>query len=134
MILINTSATFNKSELKELFSSVGWAKNLSEEQLFDAMNNSSHIVTSRADGKLGGLVRSMDDNIYSANIDCMVVHASFQKKGIAKQMLIVLLETISHIKYISVSPNSPNTFSLYLSCGFKINEDSRLLQLNKDKE
>lgn len=134
MILINNSDTYNKTELKELFSSVGWAQNLSEDQLFTAMSNSSHIVTARDGDKLVGLVRSMDDDIYSANIDCMVVHASYHKKGIAKAMLKALLETISHIEYISVAPDSSATFPLYASCGFKVMEESRLLQLNKSKE
>ncbi len=131
MLIIDHDNTYTAKELKELFSTVGWAMDLSEEMLYNAIRNSSHCVSARVDGLLVGISRSMDDNIWSANIDCVVVHKDYQKQGIGKAMLKKLMEDLSHIKYISAMPDSADTSPLYLAVGFSLIEDSRLLQINQ---
>ena len=129
MLVISSTAPYEAAELKALFSSVGWADGLSDRQLLAAMQHSSHAVTARVDGVLAGIVRSMDDGIWSATIDCMVVHAAYQRQGIAGAMLRALLRELSGIRYVSVSPNSSDTVPLYLKNGFSRIEDGSLLQL-----
>lgn len=128
MLVISPSEPYGAEELKALFSSVGWSDGLSADTLLAAMRNSSHAVTARMDGVLVGIVRSMDDGIWSANIDCMVVHAAYQRRGIAGAMLRALLHELSGIRYISVAPNDAGTVPLYLKNGFTLIEDGRLLQ------
>ena len=77
---------------------------------------------------LAGVVRSMDDGIWSANIDCLVVHRDYQRQGIAGAMLDALLRDISHIQYISVSPNASEMVPFYQRHGFLLVTDGRLLQ------
>ena len=134
MLVISSTEPYGAEELKALFSSVGWADDLTEEQLLKAIQHSSHAVTARVDGVLAGIVRSMDDGIWSANIDCMVVHAAYQRRGIAGAMLRALLRELSGIRYISVSPNSSDTVPLYLKNGFELVEDGRLLQLEQPQK
>ena len=134
MIKIYHSDKFNSKELKELFDSVGWAHYLSAEMLLNAIQHSSHYVSARMDGKLVGIIRCMDDNIWSANIDCLVVHSLYQKQGIASLLIKELLQDISHIKYVNVMPDSSENFKLYTKNGFNIHEESRLLQLTQIKE
>lgn len=131
MLTISCEDKYTKKELKDLFLSVGWAKDMTEEQLFLAMKNSTHYVTARMDGILVGFVRSMDDEIWSANIDCMVVHGNYQRQGIGTAMLRTLVDVLSGIHYISVMPNSPNSVPIYLKCGFSLIEGGQLLQQNR---
>lgn len=131
MFDILNNDSFSADELKELFSSVGWAQSLSAEDLNKAMNNSSHYVIARSDGRLVGFARSMDDDTWSANIDCMVVHQSYQRQGIGTALLNALLKQLSHLQYISAMPNSSETVSLYINCGFTLISDSRLLQIDQ---
>ena len=133
MLTIQSSDNFNQKEIRELFSSVGWAQNLSDDLLYKAILNSSHFVTARIDGKLVGIARSMDDNIWSANIDCVVVHSKYQNCGIAKSMINELTHQLSHIQFINVAPNSKESFSLYLNNGFELIEESRLFQIDNTK-
>lgn len=121
--------SIDAKELKDLFTSVGWATMLSEDELYKAITNSSHLATYYKDGKLVAIARSMDDGIYSANIDLVVVHRDYQGCGIAKQVVKSLLNELQHIKYINVSPNESKNISLYLECGFSIIEDGCVLQL-----
>ena len=131
MIVISSDDPFGAEELKALFSSVNWACDLEPGTLWNAMRNSSHYVTARADGVLVGIVRSMDDGIWSANIDCMVVHSRYQRQGSADAMLKKLLSVIAQIKYVSVSPDSAHVLPLYQKNGFARIEGGVLLQRNQ---
>lgn len=106
------------ADLKSLFSSVGWAECLTEQELFDAIRVSSHSVVVYDADVLVGFIRSMDDGIYSASIDLLVVRPNYQHKGIGSELLRHLLSQIEHIRYISVSPNDKSTFRLYERFGF----------------
>ena len=99
-------------------------------RLETAMMRSSHMAFIRRDDKLVGFARSMDDGIYSANIDVVVVHKNYQHQGIAKELVMDLLDQLKNVQYISVSPNESENVGLYLKCGFKLIDDGRLLQID----
>ena len=119
----------SEHELRALFDSVGWAQMLTDAELQLAIDKSSHLVTAWDDTELVGLIRSMDDGIYSANIDLLLVHTDYQNKGIGTTLITKLLEQMSNIKCISTSPNESKNFGLYQRCGFKLVDGSGLLQL-----
>lgn len=116
-------------ELKNLFDSVGWAQNLTPDQLQCAIFKSSHSVSAWNGKKLVGLIRSMNDDIYSSNIDLLLVHKDYQHQGIATNLIKELLSDIKHIQYISTSPNERKNFHLYQQFGFEEITDSGLLQM-----
>lgn len=132
MIILSNEKRFSEDDLADLFHSVGWEKDTSPSILFKAMQNSSHIVSAWDGKKLVGIIRSMDDFVWSANIDCLVVHKEYQNMGIGTSLVEELLKQIKHILCISVSPNEKENIGFYLRFGFKIIEDSRLLQLYRD--
>ena len=134
MLILDNNGSYNADELKELLSSVTWGSHLTKDKLYEAMQNSSHIVTARKDGVLVGIARSMDDDIWSANIDCIVVHADHQGQGIGTALLQALLKDISHIQFISAMPNSHKNVLLYTRNGFTLIDDSRLLQIENTGE
>ena len=117
-------------QLKTLFDSVSWAQTLTKEELKYAIDNSSHIITAWDNDNLVGLIRSMDDNIYSASIDLLLVKKEYQGQGIGTALIEKMKENIKHIKFISVSPDNIKDFKLYQRCGFVFVNNSGQLQLH----
>lgn len=109
---------FNENELKDLFSSVKWKSAEKTEKLQKAFENSTNVISAWDGNKLVGIIRSMDDGCWSANIDCLVVHKDYQRKGIAKQMLQELLIDLSNIEYINVCPDEKEMIDFYSKFGF----------------
>lgn len=129
MITLSNNRCFSECDLTELFHSVNWEVNTSPNILLKAMLNSTHVVTAWDGNKLVGIIRSMDDSVWSANIDCLVVHREYQNRGIGTKLIDELLSQIKHILYISVSPNEAKNIGFYLKFGFKTIDGSVLLQL-----
>ena len=121
---------FSSAQIFNVFKSVGWANDISEDNLHLAILQSSHIVTAWHNGEIVGLIRSMDDNIWSANIDCLIVNPKYQKMGIGKALVNLLLDELKHIHYITVAPNEHKTIEFYQKLGFSFIEGSGVLQIN----
>ena len=102
---IKRTKKFDSADLQELFSSVNWKSAANPQKLVEAFKNSSNVVSAWETSRLIGLVRSMDDGCWSANIDCLVVHKDFQGKGVAKQLMTELLNDLKNIEYINVCPD-----------------------------
>ena len=103
---LSNQKNFDFIQLQELFSSVGWESAKDPQTLVLAFLFSSNVISCWHDDKLVGIIRSMDDGYWSANIDCLVVHKDYQGKGIGSKLLEVLLDQIKNIKYINVAPDS----------------------------
>ena len=61
MITYTTEKNFTQDEVVHLFKSVGWISAEYPSRLYKALMNSGTVVTARADGKLAGLARAIDD-------------------------------------------------------------------------
>ena len=129
MITLSSDKNFSECDLADLFHSVNWDINTSSSILLKAMSNSTRVITAWYGNKLVGIIRSMDDSVWSANIDCLVVHKKYQNMGIGTSLLTELLNQIKHILCISVSPNERKNIGFYLKFGFKIIDGSMLLQI-----
>ena len=123
--------TFKKNDLQELFASVQWKSAKEPQRLVEAFEKASHVVSVWEGEKLVGLVRSMDDGCWSANIDCLVVHKDFQKKGIGTQLLLELLKDLSKVQYINVCPDDKEILSFYEGFGFKVVDGMYLQKINQ---
>lgn len=122
--------TFLASDLKELFSSVGWASSANPQKLVRAFQGSSNVVSAWEGQKLVGLIRSMDDGCWSANIDCLLVHKDFQGKGLAKILMEELLGDLKNIEYINVCPDDRAMENFYFDFGFKLVQGCYLQKIN----
>ena len=112
-ITYSLTKIFSSAQIFNVFKSVGWANDISENDLHLAMMQSSHIVTVWYNGEIIGLIRSMDDNIWNANIDCLIVNPKYQKMGIGKTLINLLLDELKHIHYITVAPNEHKNIEFY---------------------
>ena len=106
-------------ELEKLFSSVNWESAKNPELLHQAFLNSSNCITMWHSNHLIGVIRSMDDGCWSANIDCLVVHSSYQHHGIGHSLVKALMNRLKNVKYINVSPDCKENVKIYTDFGFK---------------
>lgn len=127
---IKTTKIFDNKDLQELFSSVNWKSAATPEKLVKAFKNSSNVISAWEDNSLVGIIRSMDDGCWSANIDCLVVHKDYQKRGIAKQLLSELLKVLKTIEYINVCPDDKSMNDFYSKFGFKLIDGCYLQKVN----
>ena len=132
-------AMISVRDLNDLFSSFGeiaqnpWSWELANlEKVMYALRRSSHAVYAYYDQKLIGIARSMDDAIWSANIDCVVVHKAFQRLGIGREMMKRLIQDLGSCAFISVSSNDKHNIDFYRSLGFDVLENGVLLQILND--
>lgn len=127
---IKRTKAFESDDLKELFSSVGWKSARNPQKLMKAFENSSNVVSVWEGKRLIGIVRSMDDGWWSANIDCLVVHKAYQGKGIAKQLMAALLDDLKNIEYVNVCPDEKEMEKFYAEFGFTVVEGCYLQKVN----
>ena len=132
--IVNGTDKLNEINVTLLFRAVRWGNDLTSEQLFKAVCASTHLVTAWDKDVLIGIARSMDDGVWSANIDCMMVHPNYRGQGVAKRMLHDLLEMLQIVQFISVSPNERDNVQLYMDAGFKFIDTGSLLQLENNKK
>lgn len=111
---------FEENDLKILFSSVEWKSANNPKLLQKAFLNSTNVVSVWDNEKLIGIIRSMDDGYWSANIDCLVVHKDYQKQGVGKLLVSELLHDLKDINYINVCPDEKAMFEFYEQFGFKL--------------
>ena len=104
---------YNPENLKELFSSVGWESAKDPDLLYLAFLRASTVISCWEGNKLVGIIRSMDDGCWSANIDCLVVHKDYQGQGIGSTLLCKMLEALKSVKYINVAPDSRKQIKFY---------------------
>ena len=129
----NSKNDFTPDHLKSLFASVHYAEKLKPDELFEAILASTHVVAAWDGSLLVGFIRSMDDTIYCANIDLLLVRPDYQKRGIARELIRRLLLDIETIQCISVSPSESKNNRLYTGFGFQIVEGAGLLQKDNSK-
>lgn len=129
-IVIKRIKEFDEQCLKDLFSSVNWDSAENPGKLKIAFNNSSNVISAWKENKLVGIVRSMDDGCWSANIDCLIVHKNFHGMGIAKLLLSEILDDLKNIKYINVCPDEQDLEQFYSQFGFKIVKGFYLQKVN----
>lgn len=127
---IKTIKKFEKEDIYELFSSVNWNSANNPEKLLAAFSNSTNVISAWEGKKLIGIIRSMDDGCWSANIDCLVVHKCYQKKGIATMLLSELLKVLKDLDYINVCPDDKELEAFYKKFGFKTIEGYYLQKTN----
>jgi ribosomal protein S18 acetylase RimI-like enzyme len=107
----------NLDEMKEIYSSVGWAKHTKEiiKQVFEA---SIVIALVTVNGRIIGFGRAMTDGVFNAAIYDVIVHPEFQKQGIARQIMEYLLDKLSNISCVHLISTSGNE-DFYKKLGLK---------------
>ena len=129
MIAYKETKHFPQEQIAQLFASVEWETPEDADMLVRAFANSTRVISAWDGERLVGIIRSMDDDLWSANIDCLVVHRDYQGQGIGSALVKQLLERLRHVKYVSVSPSERENISFYEKLGVTALEGSALLQI-----
>lgn len=112
----------NEKDLAELFLSVEWSSGNYPEKLAIAMKNYGSVFTAWDEGKLVGLISSMDDGIMTAYVHYLLVNPSYQGKGIGKHLVRMTTEHYKdYLRIVLVAYDKELEF--YKHCGFKSGED-----------
>ena len=102
MIEYRRCREFTEEQLGGLFRSVGWYSGRFPERLKKAMGNSSRVISAWDGECLVGLIRGLDDGVWQASIDCLLVDPEYQGRKIASALLEMLLEDYRELLYVEV--------------------------------
>jgi len=129
MIEYKRIKAIEENQLAELFLSVGWFSGNFPEKLRMAFVNSSRVISAWDDDKLVGLIRCLDDGIWQATIDCLLVNPEYQGRGIASALLKMILDDCKEFLYVDVLPDKDKA-QFYLKHGFEVTEERQPLQIS----
>jgi predicted N-acetyltransferase YhbS len=91
-------------------------KPVDDEQRISSMcNNANLIVTTRLNGELIGIARSITDFVYCAYLSDLAVDVEFQKKGIGKRLIEETKKITPQAKLILLS--APGAIDYYPKIG-----------------
>lgn len=118
-IIYTEEKKFTKSEVEELFLSVGWVSGKYPERLYRALLGSSTVITAWVDGRLVGLARALDDGAMLAYLHYILVAPAFQGRGIAGRLVELLREKYRDYPYIELMPEDEANVPFYERHGFE---------------
>lgn len=111
----------DKESLEELFLSVGWDSGNYPEKLQEAIRTSHRVVTAWDGNKLIGLINAIADDAMNAYIPYTVVRPEYQKRGIGKRLVeIILQEYKDYARKVLIAYDDAVDF--YKKCGFTIGQ------------
>ncbi len=129
MLNFTEEKTFTQEQVEELFLSVNWISGKYPERLYKALMHSSTVLTVWDDKKLVGLTRVLDDSAMLAQIHYVLVHPSYQGKGIAGQMIEYIKEKYKDFFYIEGMPEDKENVPFYEKHGFSVMENGAAIQI-----
>jgi len=118
------------SELAELFTNSGINRSIHDLKRIQKMiDNSDELISAWENEKLVGIIRALTDYSYSCYISELAVHKSYQRHGIGKRLVDILIEKLGQeeIKYMLTSSYAAIEF--YKRCGFE--KDERALVIRR---
>lgn len=116
-LVIRRDVLIDPAQLDPLLRSVGWYRLVREPGRLARLLEGSTQIASAWDGeRLVGFARAMTDDAAYGLLTTVAVHPSWQGKGLARRILLALLENTEAIRF-SLSA-APGAEGLYASVGF----------------
>ncbi len=129
MIEYQYTKNFDEKQIEDLFQSVGWFSGNFPQKIKQALYHSSRVISAWDGEKLIGLIRGLDDGIWQATIDCLLVNPQYQGIGVASSLLERLLVDYKDFLYVDVVPDEKKNVEFYLKHGFEIMSEGTPLQI-----
>ena len=120
---------FNVTQVQNLFLSVGWVSGQYPQRLYQALQNSSTVLTAWTGDRLVGLIRVLDDGGMMAYLHYVLVDPAYHGQGIAKEMMNCILDLYKDYFYLEVMPEESKNASFYEHFGFHIMSDGVPMQI-----
>ena len=112
---------FTPQQVADLFLSVRWAVGKYSDRLYKALMNSSRVISAWDGDNLVGLIRVMDDS----ELVCFI---NYVGHGIAGYLLEMVKAAYKSYLYINVMIGDSKNAPFYEKHGFKVKENSLLMQ------
>lgn len=129
MIEYKRTRDFEVEQIKNLFRPVEWCSGNFPERLQIALSNSSRVISAWDGQQLIGLIRGLDDGIWQATIDCLLVNPEYQGRGIASTLLKYILDDYMDFLYVDVVPDEKRNVAFYEKHGFQVMPEGTPLQI-----
>jgi len=121
-IIYKDTRIFEPKELQDLFLSVEWSSGHYPEKLVIAMKNSGSVYTAWNNEKLIGLINTLDDDIMTAYVHYLLINPEYQRKGIVKELVRLVLEKYKeYLRIVLIAYDKEVDF--YKRCGFTAGEE-----------
>ncbi|HIV03482.1 MAG TPA: GNAT family N-acetyltransferase [Candidatus Aphodoplasma excrementigallinarum] len=120
---------FSAGQLEELFLSVGWDSGKYPDKLVRAMRRSSHVISAWDNGRLVGLLRSLDDGETVAFLHYLLVHPAYQGRHIGAGLMERMLCKYTDMLHIKIMPSDPKTIPFYQKFGFRQYENYTAMEI-----
>ncbi|MFB6181687.1 MAG: GNAT family N-acetyltransferase [Candidatus Magasanikbacteria bacterium] len=122
-----TTKNINPQEAIDLYSKLGWGdkEDYSQEEMREALENTTFIAAARKESKLVGLLRAFSDDIYHTVLVDVVVDPEYQDQGVGSKLVKKLQQKYSHTP-IFVN-NFDETEEFFKKCGFEENKFGQLV-------
>ncbi|MDQ0483722.1 GNAT family N-acetyltransferase [Guptibacillus hwajinpoensis] len=115
--LHNVFRESDSAGIRDVYHSVGWTKHTCE-NIKTIYQASSVVVIVTYGEQVVGVGRALSDGVFNAAIYDVVVHQDFQNRGMAKKIMMFLLEELSDISCIHLISTTMNE-AFYEKVGFK---------------
>ncbi len=111
---------YNKDELINLYSSVGWSSYANNPSMLEAAFAGSLLVLGAfEDDKLIGIIRAVGDGASIVYIQDIIVHPAHQRQGIGSKLLTAMLAHYKTVYQICLmTDDTEKTVNFYRSCRF----------------
>ena len=119
-------------EIVDLYNAVGWeAYTQNPESLERAFSNSTYMLIARIDECVVGLARSISDEVSIHYLQDILVHPDFQKKGVGRELLKLMLERFKDVRtHMILTDDEEKQLKFYESLGYKNTKSLKDIPLN----
>ena len=120
-IVIRDYTTFDRSEIMNLYTSVGWTNYTDHPQMLEKAykNSLCTLGAYTAQGRLVGIIRAVGDGASILFIQDIIVLPEFQRKGIGTDLLRAIIRRYPDVYQTELmTDNTDKTIAFYKSLGF----------------
>ncbi len=129
MIEYTTERKFTQEQVEDLFLSIGWVSGKYPTQLYQALLNSSYVLSAWDGERLVGLIRGIDDGGMTAFIHYLLVSPDYWRQGVASRLVETAKEHYTDFFYINIMPEESKNATFYERHGFEVMADGVAMQL-----
>ncbi len=119
-MIIREYENYNKQEILDLYSSVGWISYTKDPSMLkESYENSLYTLAAFDEEKLAGIIRIVGDGHSVIFIQDLLVHPDYQRKGIGTALMKAVLEKYADVyQTILMTDDTERTNKFYSSLSF----------------
>ena len=119
-------------KIVNIYNAVGWQAYTKDiESLKKAFEKSTYVLIAMIDEHVVGIARSISDEVSIHYLQDILVHPEFQKKGIGRKLLNLMLERFENVRtHMILTDDEEKQLKFYESLGYKNTRGLKEVPLN----